>query len=429
MIVIENVRIVSMADDSPAAIDGLIAVDGNRLAYVGACDGFTMPESVERVDGRGKVAMPGLVNAHTHVPMSVLRCYADDLPLHEWLNGKIFPAEDHLTEEDVYWASMLGIAEMIRSGTTCFVEMYFHLDSIARAVRETGIRAVLSRGLSDGSVPDHLAQGIAFAATWRNGADGRITTMLGPHAAYTCSPDTLRRVAAAARDIGVPVHIHVSETEREVTEIRQKYRMSPVELLADAGLLNRPTLAAHCVHVDDRDIALLRQFGVGIAHCPASNLKLGSGIAPLSRFLNEGIPVGIGTDSAASNNNLDMFEEMRLASLLAKGATRETTTVPAHTALRLATSGSAFVAGLGSQIGVLQAGMKADLILLDFNRPHLTPDLDLPALLVYSARGDDVSDTMVDGRWLMRERTLTSIDEAEVIRRCNGLIRRIIQEL
>jgi len=384
------------------------------------------------VDGKGKILIPGLINCHTHVPMVLLRGLADDLELHKWLEQAVFPIEDRMTPEDVYWASQVGIAEMIRGGTTCFSEMYFHMDAVAQAVEETGIRAVLTRGFASGGDDGgaaKLADGLDFALRHGNGADGRITTMLGPHAPYTCTSDLLKEVAALALEYQLPIHIHVAETAREVSQIKEQYGQTPVELLEDVGLFGTRLLAAHGVHLNDRDMEIIAAHGAAVAHCPASNLKLASGIAPIGRMAAKGVIVCLGTDGAASNNTLDMISEIRLAALLAKGSSGDPTALPAAAAIHAAIASGAKALALESVIGSICPGMKADLTLIDYQKPHLTPDVNLVSLLVYSCRADDVTDVMVDGQWLMRDRILLTIDEYEAMGHCNNSIRRIKESL
>ncbi|MGI5853215.1 MAG: amidohydrolase [Bacillota bacterium] len=383
------------------------------------------------VDGKGKILIPGLMNCHTHVPMVMLRGLADDLELHTWLQQAVFPIENGMTPEDVYWATKVGIAEMIRGGTTCFADMYFHMDSLAQAVAEAGIRAVLSWGFGNvgGNGEAKLANSLDFALRHRNGADGRITTMLGPHAPYTCSPDFLKEVAALAREYEFPIHIHVSETAHEVSQIKEQYGKTPVELLEEVGLFGTRMLAAHGVHLSDRDMEILAAHGASVAHCPASNLKLASGIAAVDRMAAKGVNVCLGTDGAASNNTLDMISEMRLAALLAKGSTGNPTALPAAAAINSVMANGAKALALEGVVGAISPGMKADLALIDYQKPHLTPDMNLVSLLVYSSRADDVSDVMVDGQWLMRDRVLLTIDEYEAMWHCKNSIRRIKESL
>jgi 5-methylthioadenosine/S-adenosylhomocysteine deaminase len=357
--------------------------------------------------------------------MVLFRGYADDLMLQEWLTTKIFPIEARLTSDDVYWGTLLACAEMIKSGTTAFADMYFFMDEAARAVRESGLRASLSVGMgssaggADG--PDGfgtvLERGAALCETWNGAAGGRITTMLGPHAPYTCSAPFLSAVSRRAGELGVGVHTHVSETFREADEIRSTCGMSPVEYMESSGLFDVPTLAAHCVAVSDDDINILAKHGVRVAHNPGSNMKLASGVAPVEKMLEAGIAVGLGTDGAASNNNLDIVEEMRLAGLLHKVTRLDPTAVPAHVCLEMATIGGAACLGLADCIGSIEIGKRADIVLLDFKAPHLSPAgiADPVSHLVYAASGADVSAVVVDGCVLMDDRKLITLDECEIM--------------
>ncbi|MCR3922419.1 MAG: amidohydrolase, partial [Firmicutes bacterium] len=370
----------------------------------------------EVIDGQGKVVAPGFVNAHSHAGMSLLRSYADDVPLMYWLEKRIWPIEARLKREDVYWGTMLAIAEMIKGGTTTFCDMYFFMDQVAEAVEEAGIRAVLSRGLV--GVGEQAESGLIesehFIQHWQGRGDGRITTMLGPHAPYTCPPDYLKRVLALQERLHVPIHIHLAETMDEVNNICAQYGVTPTRLLKDTGLLDRPVLAAHCVHLTDGDMDLLKEYDVHVAHNPGSNLKLGSGIAPVPDLLSRGITVGLGTDGAASNNNLDMMEEMRLAALLHKGVRMDPTAITAQEALALATRHSAKAVFL-DQVGTIASGMKADLLVLDLQKPHLTPLHNVVAHVVYAAQPTDITVVMVDGKILCENGHLTTLDEENII--------------
>ena len=368
------------------------------------------------INGHGMVAVPGMVNAHTHAAMTLFRGFADDLPLNVWLQDKIWPLEAGLEPEDVYWGVKLSLLEMIRGGITTYADMYFFMDEEARAVEETGVRASLSKGLiySEGKGPDILREGEALVASWQGKADGRITAMFGPHAPYTCPPEFLQEVGVLADEFGVGIHIHVAETRKEVEEIKEQYRCSPVELLEQAGILDRHVLAAHCVHLTEKDIQILSKRGTHVVHNPQSNLKLGSGISPTSALIARNINVSLGTDGAASNNNLDLFEEMRLAALLQKGLLEDPSVLPAEQAFRMATINGAFALGL-PDVGRIAPGYKADIVLIDFNKPHLAPKFETTAHIVYAAGAADVDTVIVNGTVLMQDRVMQTLDEEEVI--------------
>ncbi|MDI6639147.1 MAG: amidohydrolase, partial [Bacillota bacterium] len=360
---ISGAQVISPREGRPLVLPkGDIAVVGSEIVYVGPSPAPQEFRSAAKViEGSGLIALPGLVNAHTHAAMTVFRGFADDMPLMEWLTQKIWPAEARLEADDVYWGTMLACVEMIRAGVTTFADMYFFMDETAKAVERTGMRASLSRGLI-GSAPGAdkaLAEGRELCERWNGACGGRITTMLGPHAPYTCPKDFLEKVMEVASELGVGIHIHLSETEGEVKECRKLHGgMSPIELMDSYGLFEFPVLAAHCVHVSERDIEILSAKGVGVAHNPGCNMKIASGIAPVPKMLKAGVRVGLGTDGAASNNNLDLIEEMRTAALLQKVARRDPTALPAHRALEMATVNGARALGLADRIGSLEPGKK-----------------------------------------------------------------------
>jgi 5-methylthioadenosine/S-adenosylhomocysteine deaminase len=418
-----------LADSQDGIERGDIAIEGGRLLKVGASgqvpDGW-QPERV--IDGGDHLCLPGLINCHTHAAMTLFRSYADDLPLMEWLQTKIWPAEDRMTGDDAYWATLLAIIEMIKSGTTTFNDQYMFMEEVARAVTETGIRAVLSRGLSGvgASAERGLEESRCLIERWQGGAGGRITVWLGPHAPYTCPPAYMEKVLQLAREYRVGIHIHVAETAVEVEQIRGQYGKTPVKYLQDLGVFRFPVLAAHCVHLTGDDLVMLADGGVAVAHNPESNLKLASGAAPVVAMRKTGITVGLGTDGAASNNNLDLFEEMRTAALLQKLINQDALALPAREALLMATGDGARALGLGSEVGALKPGYKADLIMIDLNQAHLCPRHNLAAHLVYSARGSDVDTVIIDGRLVMESRKMLTVDEDEVRRqverRANKLV-------
>ncbi len=422
---IKGATVVPMTGADAMIYGGEIGVEGNKIVFVG--EAGTIPDNWgadEEIDARGMVAMPGFVNCHTHAAMTLLRSYADDLPLMEWLEQRIWPLEDRLTGEDVYWGTMLCILEMIKSGTTTFADMYFFMDEAARAVEKSGIRASLARGMIGVAPTAQLAleETERFIQKWNGSAGGRITTMVGPHAPYTCPPEYLKKVLALAEKFNVGIHIHLAETGAEVEDIRKQYGKTPIEYVNDLGVLDFPVLGAHCVHLTQNDIRILKEKKVGVAHNPESNMKLASGIAPVPQLLAEGVNVGLGTDGAASNNNLDMLEEMRSAALLHKVNTGDPTTIPSYRALEMATRNGGMVLGL-ADIGMIEPGYKADIILIDFTKPHLYPKHDIIAHTVYAAQSSDIDTVIIDGKIVMKNRKVITIDEQEVlanVQRCAG---------
>ncbi|CAM3945949.1 amidohydrolase [Cohnella lubricantis] len=417
---IENATMITM-DPAKPVLEGWLSVDGSKIAAMGA---GSAPEEEKRqaggtVNGDGLLFMPGLINTHGHAAMSLLRGLADDLKLQEWLENHMWPMEAKFTGDDVYWGTSLAAAEMILSGTTTFVDMYDHMDRVAEVVEQSGMRASLTRGVIGLCPPDvqtaKLNEAISFARDWHGKADGRIQTMMSPHAPYTCPPDYIERIVAAAHELGLPLHTHMSETAAEVAQNLKDYGVRPVEHLDRLGLFSRPSLVAHAVHLNDEEIAILAERGVAVSHNPVSNLKLASGVARVPELLRAGVAVSLGTDSAASNNNLDLFEEIRLAALLHKGVSGDPTAVPAAEALRMGTVYGAKSIGLDGVTGMLKPGMRADLIALDIRKPHFVPATDYMSHLVYSASGADVAHVWVDGKQLLKNRELLTLD-AEKIR-------------
>ena len=365
----------------------------------------------EIIDGKGMLATPGFVNTHNHIAMTVFRSYADDMRLMDWLENKIWPAEAKLDGRTVYAQTLLGIAEMLRCGTTSFADMYFFMDNVAEAVRDSGIRACLSRGLT-GITPnaaEALAENRDFFMNWHNSCNGRITVMFGPHAPYTCPEDYLRKVVETARSVGAEIHMHLCETKGEVENIRRQYGKSPIAWANDAGVFDCGCLAAHCVWVDEADMDIMAAKKVRVAHNPGSNLKLASGIAPLGRMLDRGITVSLGTDGASSNNNLDILEEMHLAALIHKADTLDPTAIPAERAVRMLTEDGARALGY-TDIGKLEEGYKADITLIDRSGLHWYPRNDTLSLLAYAANSMDVDTVLVDGNILMKHKEFVTLD-------------------
>ncbi len=414
-ILIKGATIITMNEENERLTPGDLLVENDRIASIDRS--ILEPEGdVKVISGKGKVLIPGLINLHNHAAMTLFRSYADDLPLMEWLQNKILPAEAKLTAEDVFWGTSLALLEMLRGGTTTFVDMYYYMDEVARACVDSGIRAVLSEGIIGvNSKIGHKTLDTAknFVKNWQGESEGRITAMLGPHAPYTCPPEFMKVVLKETEDLDAAFHIHLAESRSEVQESLERYHKTPVGLMLDLGLLDRSVLAAHCVHLTDEDIEILAVKEVGISHNPGSNLKLGSGIAPLPKLLEKGARVGLGTDGAASNNNLDMFEEILLCSLIQKGVHEKPTLITAAQALELATRGGGRALHM-EELGVLREGAKADLTLLDFHRPHLQPHNNPEANIVYSASASDVDTVIVDGRLVVEGGEVLTLDAERI---------------
>ncbi len=427
--VIKNGRFLVPGAIKPV-LSGYMTIEDDLISYIGEEEPL-FEEGVQIVDGSRLLFMPGLVNTHGHTAMSLLRGYGDDLALQVWLQEKMWPMEEKFTGDDVYWGTSLSVLEMLKGGTTTFLDMYDHMDRVAEVVELSGIRAVLMRGvigLCSEEVQNHkLAEAIAFASNWHGKAEGRITTMMSPHAPYTCPPEFFVKFVQAAHDLDLPMHTHMSETKREVEQNIADYGLRPVAHLEKLGMFTRPSLVAHAVHLNDEEIGILSRHNVGVSHNPGSNLKLASGVARVTDLLNAGVKVSLGTDGAASNNNLDMFEEMRLAALIHKGVSGDPTAVPAPQALRMATEYGAKSTFL-DKVGRLAAGMKADFIALDIDQPHLLPHTDLLSHAVYSASARDVEHVWINGKQVVKHGECLTLDEEAICRKAQesfeGLLKR-----
>lgn len=416
--IIENGRFLVPGSVQPV-LSGYMTIENDLITYIGE-EKPAAQDGVQKVDGSRLLFMPGLVNTHGHAAMSLLRGYGDDLVLQTWLQEKIWPMEAKFTGEDVYWGTALSLLEMLKGGTTTFLDMYDHMDRVAEAAEQSGIRAVLMRG-AIGLCPEEvqnqkLAEAVEFARNWHGKADGRITTMLSPHAPYTCPPEFFVKFVQAAHDLDLPMHTHMSETRHEVEQNVADYGLRPVAHLEKLGMFTRPSLIAHGVHLNDEEIEILARYKVGVSHNPGSNLKLASGVARVPELLRAGVKVSLGTDGAASNNNLDMFEEMRLAALIHKGVSGDPTAVPAPEALLMATEYGAASIYLDN-VGRLAAGMKADFIAVDIDQPHLLPHSDLLSHAVYSASAKDVEHVWVDGKQVVKHGRCLTLDEEEIRRK------------
>lgn len=397
---------------------GAITVKDGKITYVGKKD--TVPKiHVENVmEAKGKVAMPGLINCHTHVAMTLFRGVAEDKPLGTWLRDIIWPLERKLTREDVYWGALLGCLEMIKSGTTCFADMYFHEDAVAEAVEKAGIRAVLSHGIIEGTRElgvETFNQALNFVEKYNNSAEGRIKTRLGPHAVYTCSEELLRRIRRVASEKGVGLHIHLAESLEHAEKIQKSRGLTEVELLEKIGFLGSDVLAAHSIYLTEKDMQLLKKHGVKVAYNAVANAKLGLDISPVKEMKKLGICVGLGTDGPASNNSLDMFETLKFACLLQKFRYHDATVMKTREAVEMATLSGAEALGLKNDVGSLELGKRADIILVDFRKPHLKPFHNVYANIVYASSGSDVDTVIVDGKTLMEQRQVKFLDENKIM--------------
>jgi 5-methylthioadenosine/S-adenosylhomocysteine deaminase len=413
-LLVTNGLVLTMDAARRSITRGAVAVHGEAITAVGRMDDFADAAAAQVIDARGGIIMPGLVNTHTHAAMTCFRGLADDLPLMAWLNDHIFPAEAALNDDTVFRGALLACAEMILSGTTTFCDMYLFEDAVARAARQAGMRAVVGEVLFDFPSPNYGSIENGFAYTeelirkWEG--DPLVTVAVEPHSPYLCAPKLLRRAFDLTVRHGIPLVIHLSETRAEVQTVRERYGKTPVKHLDDLGLLAGNLLACHCVVLTEDDIGRLARGQVKVAHNPESNMKLASGIAPVPQLLAAGICVGIGTDGAASNNNLDMLLEMDAAAKLHKVNTFDPTVLDAATVLRMATIDGARAIGLDDRVGSLEEGKKADLIVIDAHAPHLTPMFNPASQLVYAARGSDVSSVVINGRVVMQDRRILTFD-------------------
>jgi 5-methylthioadenosine/S-adenosylhomocysteine deaminase len=424
-----NALILTMQPDYSPFIGTLVVEDE---VILGVYEGTALPITVDqKIDMSNKALLPGFINTHGHTSMSLLRGYADDLPLQQWLEEKMWPLEGKYRQEQIIAGTSLSIAEMIRSGTTCFLDMYDYMDTVAELVEETGLRASLCRGCigfgDDSLRASKLKEATNFARNWNGAAGGRITTMMSPHSPYTCTPEYISQFIEKAQDLGLPIHTHMSETTREVAQNVEDYGKRPVAHLDSLGFFDIPSLVAHAVHLTDDEIALLGAKNVKVSHNPGSNLKLGSGIAPVSKMIEAGIRPSLGTDSSASNNNLDLLEEIQLAALIHKGVNQDPQAVPAKIALQMGTIYGAEALFLDQVTGTIQNGKKADFITIDLTGTHMQPTHDIVSHVVYSASRSDVVDVYVDGKALMVNRELTTIDEEKVSYEANRSFQELAQ--
>lgn len=426
-LVIHNGTIVTVNASFEIIENGIVCIKDGKLARVTANPDKALPRARTLINAGGGIILPGLVNTHTHLPMTLFRGLADDLPLDTWLNETIFPAESkHITSKTVRWAVLLACAEMALAGTTTCCDGYFLEDDVARAVNEFGLRAILGQGVIDypaPGVPDP-AQNIKTARDYVNRWTN-ISTLLDPsifcHTPYTCSAKTLTQAKSAAQDLGVLFQIHVAETKNERDQFLSEHKLTPIQYLDNLGILDKDTLLVHCVWLDEADMEIIAARKSSVSHNPESNMKLASGIAPIDKMAGYGIPVGLGTDGCASNNNLDLFQEMDTAAKLHKASTLNPTVMDAEMILKMATIDAARAIGLDHIIGSLETGKQADLIIIDTHCPHLVPMYHPQSHIVYAAKGSDVTDVIVDGNVLVRDRKLPNLDLDEILDQVNAI--------
>ena len=400
-------------------------VEGNRIVSIDEePEGFQAEKIIE---GKDRLAIPGLINCHTHSYMSFMRNVADDLSFMDWLFGTIDPIEQKMTDEDTYWGACLAIIEMMKSGTTCFNDMQMNIHQTTRAVKESGMRAVICRGLVGSGDDEGGQMRLRQAFEERDAARDcdRLSFMLGPHAPYTCDEGYMRIVSEEAKKNHMRIHVHLSESESEIQQIKEKYGCSPIEMAERNGLFEVPAIAAHCVQITESDMEILKAKGVSVVTNPASNMKLGNGFAPVPEMLEKGINVCIGTDGAASNNSLNLFHEMSLLALIHKGVKKTPQCISAAQNFRIATINGAKALGLSEEIGSLEVGKKADIAILNLNTPSLTPRNNLLAGLSYSANGSEVETVIIDGKITMENRRVLTMDEEVVYEKVNAIITRM----
>ena len=406
-------------NDSRQQLQGDVYIEDHRIVEISK-----KPLSIEadyKIDGTKKLVLPGLINTHTHIPMTLFRGYGDDMLLKDWLAQRIWPIEAKLDKKNIESGTKLGLLEMIASGTTSYLDMYYFEDTIAKITEKVGMRGFLGFALIDFDTPEYKASELIpqceqFVKRWK--ANALISPVVAPHSMYTCSPETLQKSLEVATKHRVPLHTHCSETRDEVYDIEKRYGVRPVEQLKKIGLLQKGTILAHCGWITKNEILEMKNAGVAVSHCPVSNMKIATGgYAPIPELLDGHVPIGLGTDGAASNNTLDMFETMKFCALVHKNHRWDPTVLPAQTVVDLATIGGATCLGVQQTLGSLEEGKTADLIMIDLKKPHLTPLHDPVSHLVYAARGTDVCTTIVNGKPLMLDNEFLTIDMQETLER------------
>lgn len=419
-IIIRNAHIVTMNNSCEVIKNGAVIIVGNKIADIGESSIANSYKANKEIDAKGNVVMPGLINSHTHASMTIFRGMADDMPLHEWLNNYIFPAEaKFLTAENVRLGALLACHEMIRSGTTCFADMYYFTDEVAQVSKQTGIRCLLSEALIDFPVPNnptpqHSLDYTNFLLDKYKG-DSLVNIGVGPHSPYTCSPNWLKEGRKLANQHDIPFHIHLAETQLEYDETMTKIGCTPVKNLENLGLLDGKTIAAHSIHVSDVDIEIMKRNNVSPVNNPQSNMKLVSGVCPVPKFIDAGCNVALGTDGVVSNNSLDMFSEMKVAALVHKLHNNNPAVASAHDVLKMATINGAKALGIENITGSIEKGKRADIIMIDCKQAHAQPMYNVFSQLVYSINGHDVDTVICDGEIVMSNKQVKNINLDDAI--------------
>ncbi|NLY20819.1 MAG: amidohydrolase [Tissierellia bacterium] len=408
-ILIKNIDILDLSIDDKVIRNSNLVIVGDKIKSIGDYDKEVNYDKI--IDGTNRLAMPGLVNAHSHLGMSVLRNYADDYDLNVWLNDYVWPAEAKLTDEDIYWGSLLSMVEMIQTGTTTFCDMYFSMDKVARATDESGLRGVLTRAITDigGGGDEKFNDMMDLVLEYKNNPHDRIKFYISPHAIYTCSSELLMKCRDASLDLDIPINIHMSETLKEVKDSMASNNMTPIEYINSLGMLDAHIIAAHCTHITDEEIEIVKDKNFYPIYNPTSNLKLASGFTPIKKMLESGMTIGLGTDGSSSNNNQNMFEEIHISSIVNKAVEMNPKCISAEDSLRFATINGAKALRL-DDIGELKVGNKADIVLISLDSPHMVPRYNDVSSLAYSAQGSDVETTIVNGEILMENREVKTLD-------------------
>lgn len=419
---IKNAVLLDMVGEKPNIRKTDILIDENKISKI---EDKIEDKDAKVIDAKEMVVMPGLVNTHTHLAMSIFRGYKDDQKLMDWLENAIFPVEDKLSPDDIYWNSFLSCIELIKSGTTTFNDMYFRMDKTIQAVEESGLRGVIAWSITDTSIKDKITRTREYHEKY-NYPDSRIKIYVSAHAPYSCSPDTMELCVDLAKELETGLHIHLSETLQEEKIIKERYNKTGTEYLNDLHVFDVPVVLAHGIYISDSDLEILKNIKGGISHNPISNCKLSSGICDVTKLRKNNINVGIGTDGIGSTTTLDMFEEMRTAAYLQKINTMEPTSINAYEILKMATIEGARVLNLDHEIGTVEVGKKVDLIFINTNKTHLYPENDLCTNLVYSANGSDVDTVMIDGKIIMQNRKLLTINEKHVKKNIAKVVKRLL---